>query len=53
MSPQLPHLSAWECYFYSYSYNKILITETADVTLITVLFNDLIGHCGMMGDFLK
>lgn len=32
MSPQLPHLSARECYFYSYSFGKTLIIEIADVT---------------------
>lgn len=52
-SPQLPHLGAGECYFYSYSYSKTLITKTADVTLITVLFNDHIGHCYIMWSFFK
>lgn len=52
MRPQLPHLSARECYFYSYSYGKTLITETADVTLITDLFNGHIGHCCMV-EFFK
>lgn len=51
VSPQLPHLCDRECYFYSYSYSKTLITETADVTLITVLFNDHIGHCCMIWNF--